>query len=184
MPYRISLLTVRRCMAWACACNGAGMRDQAQDLFARSITNDPYLAPPRYALARLLIEQGKLDVGIEQLRERRRSTPRTSTHISCLAACSRRGDWAGASQSFGTIVQMRPDHVPALVNLGVTLLNLGQTDRAVGHLETALRYEPDSVQAHFALAKALQLQAAPSRPSRTCGACYCLTRGTLTRTWS
>ncbi|HEY4311839.1 MAG TPA: tetratricopeptide repeat protein [Pirellulales bacterium] len=133
-----------------------GKNDQATDYFQRSVDSDPDLAQPRYDLARLRLADGRLDDAIEQLQQALRvDGGNADGHFLLASALVRRGDLAGAAQHFNTVVKLRPNHVAALVNLGIVLLNLHQNDQALVCLEEALRQQPDSVNAHYGMATAL-----------------------------
>ena len=49
------------------------------------------------------------------------------------------GDFVGAAAAYRTVLEMRPDHAEAAVNLGIVLLETGDIDGAMQAYRTAYR---------------------------------------------
>jgi tetratricopeptide (TPR) repeat protein len=66
------------------------------------------------------------------------------------------GDPRGAAQHYRKAVELRPDSVVALFNLGVALEDLRMPDEAILAYRTALAADEDCADAHYNLAQIYQ----------------------------
>jgi len=80
-------------------------------------------------------------------------------HFEAALAHNRHGDAENAAAAYLRALDIKPDHVPARVNLGlIYLTQLGDPGRAQQHFERALASDPGSVAAQANLGLALQDQ--------------------------
>jgi tetratricopeptide (TPR) repeat protein len=63
----------------------------------------------------------------------------------------RAGRFAEAAEAFAAALEARPDSVPARINLGATLLQLGDRAGAIDQFRAALATDPDNATAHYDL---------------------------------
>jgi tetratricopeptide (TPR) repeat protein len=61
------------------------------------------------------------------------------------------GRYQEAIAAFEQAVQANPESVPALVNLGVGLVQIGEIESATEYFQQALTYDPGNITAHFNL---------------------------------
>ena len=66
------------------------------------------------------------------------------------------GALRGAAEAFRRVITIDPDYADGPVNLARVLLQEGDVDNAIPHLETALTLVPDLARAHFFLGSALR----------------------------
>jgi protein O-mannosyl-transferase len=102
-------------------------------------------------LGDVLINQGRLDEAITQLRQALLVTNYPLAHFNLGYALALKGNWAEATDSFQAAIRFRPNYSEAHGNLAVSLSKLGRTDEAMAELETALRLE-DNYRDHCNLA--------------------------------
>jgi Tfp pilus assembly protein PilF len=62
-----------------------------------------------------------------------------------------KGRYAAAEQLYRSLLDVKPDHFPALVNLGVILVKRNLVDEAITHLKYATTIDPKSAPATFML---------------------------------
>jgi tetratricopeptide (TPR) repeat protein len=79
-------------------------------------------------------------------------------HCARGAVLANQGDFPAAEKHYRAAVELRPDHDRAPNNLGVVLMNLGQTDEAIHWFEEALLSDPKYAEAKANLDKARQVQ--------------------------
>jgi tetratricopeptide (TPR) repeat protein len=77
-----------------------------------------------------------------------------------------RGEFRLALAAFEVSLRIRPDFVPALVNIAMTQARLGEADAAEASLRAALEIEPANAAAHFNLGLLL-LERAENRQAET-----------------
>ncbi|MBI3554540.1 MAG: hypothetical protein HY077_18760 [Elusimicrobia bacterium] len=93
-------------------------------------------------------------------RELSRRSPAAEYH-ELGAACYARGDWAGAERFFSWAAEIDPGLAATQNDLGLALCRLDRCDRAVAHLEFALRLEPAFAEARTNLAAARRMSGNP-----------------------
>ncbi len=66
--------------------------------------------------------------------------------------CEEEGNWEEAKERYEKILNRKPDHVNALVNMGNMRYRLGEVERAEDDYRKALRINPDHVEVNYNLA--------------------------------
>lgn len=66
-----------------------------------------------------------------------------TTELKIAASCMQRGDYEAAVRHFQFALKYAPNFLLAHTNLGFCYLTMGQTQKGVEHLETALKLKPD-----------------------------------------
>ncbi len=61
------------------------------------------------------------------------------------------GRYAEAAAAFAKAVEAKPDSVPALINYGTALIQLGRTDTAIEQYRKAIECDPENVTGHYNL---------------------------------
>jgi tetratricopeptide (TPR) repeat protein len=79
-------------------------------------------------------------------------------HDALAGALATKGNLRAAAEHYKATVDLRPDYDRALNNLGVVLMNLGQTDEAIHWFQEAVRQHPEYAEAKLNLKKALEVQ--------------------------
>jgi Flp pilus assembly protein TadD len=69
-------------------------------------------------------------------------------------SAQRQGDYGNAIQEYRQLVQLEPKLVPAWMNLGIALVQIGQFSEAIDSYRSALALEPENKQIQFYLALA------------------------------
>jgi tetratricopeptide (TPR) repeat protein len=88
-----------------------------------------------------------------------RMNPKTwETRYNLALALAHAGDQKRAASELGTVIQQKPDYLPARDALGSTLQSLGELDAAAEQFQAALRINPHSPSAAFGLARILHSQ--------------------------
>lgn len=113
----------------------------------RAIELTPAAAAPRYHLSRALIELGRLDEAVTQIREALTRAPSPGMAASLqmqlgLVAYIRKDDNA-ALAAFRETLRIDPQHAAAQKNAGIVLGNLGRNAEAIEQLEFYLRTNPE-----------------------------------------
>jgi hypothetical protein len=153
---RVGLATVA-----AAAIAGCGIVAHHQLQFWRSslalwtraldATTDNYRA--RNAVGALLIDQGRLDEAIVDLREAVRLEPAyADAHNNLGAALARHGQLDDAIVAYREALRLAPDLALAHNNLGIALARTGSLDAAIGELRAAARLSPNRPDFHYNLA--------------------------------
>ena len=103
-----------------------------------------------------LYDQGKLEEArtlCEALAAKSRQDDRISYALGMI--CQKLGDVPAALDAYATTVEISPNHMPALVNLGSLLISFGKPDLAIDPLQSALLLDPNGFPARYNLARAL-----------------------------
>jgi len=117
---------------------------------ALDVTADNYRA--RNAVGALLIDQGRLDDAIVDLREAVRLEPAyADAHNNLGAALARRGQIGDAIVEYRAAVQLAPGLAIAHNNLALALARTGQVDGAIDELRQAARLAPERPEFHYNL---------------------------------
>lgn len=115
---------------------------------------------PRHAaawahLAKLYMSEGQVNRADKALAEARRSeSDDPMVHDLMGTVCSLMGEYAEAGEWYRRAVDRNPRHPPFLLNLANNLVYHGETDAAVALFEEIVLLQPNSPQAHWALAGA------------------------------
>lgn len=136
----------------------AGYRNEVIDHLRQSLDGHP---EARYALGFELIEQQRLDEGIEELRRFAREAPsdalvdeaRTKAGHALLA----RARYDEATLEFEAVTRSQPTLSPAWTNLGVAYAQLGDPGRALPALQRAVQLDPRNTMARRNLAAVLMV---------------------------
>jgi tetratricopeptide (TPR) repeat protein len=130
-----------------------GRHEEAIVELRRALEIDPDnpLAPP--ALGRALILSGRTDEAIEVFRESARRHNQLEAWVSLGRAQLLARDLDASRRSFLVAARGTPPRAEPQVGLGLVALELGQTDRAIGHFERALQLGPTAeIHVHLGLA--------------------------------
>src|ERR1035438_9489398 len=64
-------------------------------------------------------------------------------------SAQQRGDYATAVEQYRHVVKLSPDVLPAWINMGVALVQLGQFQQAIDSYRSALALDPKNSQVRF-----------------------------------
>ena len=130
--------TASRQRAWDLL--AAGRRAEAVRLLQEIIGADPRDAEARVMLGSVLMEQGEGAESLAQLREAVRLRPDWAPAQNALGEALRTfDDPIGARRAFETAVACDPQLAQAQVNLGLVLLESGESSSAALHLDRAVQ---------------------------------------------
>ena len=108
----------------------------------------------QYGEAVNLVQRGEFDRAIVILQQIVDRAPNDlKAHNLMGIALSGAGRGTEASEQFKKVLELDPAFIPALKNLGVQELNLGQTEAAALHLGQALKLAPADPVCHWGLAE-------------------------------
>ena len=142
----------------------AGMLDEALVQFKRLVEVAPDSAPAQIGVAETLLRLGRLEEAEALTRtaaERFQDVPELT--VLTARALLRRGNVAGAIELLTPLAYGHDDvAVSALGWLATAELLRGQPRRAVGAAERALKLQPDSPVATYAMAQALEVLGDPA----------------------
>ena len=130
-------------------------RKTAFQAFASVTRLDPQHAAAWANLARLFMTDGQVnraDAALEKAVATKVSDPIVVDLIGSVYSLM--GEYGLANQFFRQAVSQRPQEVPFLLNLANNLIYHGENEEAFECFESILRLQPDSPQAHWALAGA------------------------------
>jgi len=144
---------------FANALRQAGMLDRAIGEWTRTIELAPDHADAFFNLARAASELGRDEAAAELYGAVRQLRP---DHLDTLYNLGniryRLGDFVAAGEVFADLVKRQPKFVQGWVNYGLTARALGMESDAEMLYRIALKYDPDSVGAHWNLAVLLLSQ--------------------------
>ncbi|MFO7551358.1 MAG: sulfotransferase [Haliea sp.] len=108
-------------------------------------------------LARLYMSEGQVNLADAALRETRRIQPDDPIVLDLIATTlSLMGEHGAAQAFFARANTRQPGHPPFMLNLANNLVYHGDTDRADSIFRDIIRLQPDSPQAHWALASSVK----------------------------
>lgn len=108
-------------------------------------------------LAHLYLGEGQVRLADAALRETRRLKPEDPTVLDLIGiVLSRMGEHGVAQAFFARSNTLRPGHPPFMLNLANNLVHHGDTDRADRIFRDVIHLQPDSPQAHWALASSVR----------------------------
>ena len=102
-----------------------------------------------------LSNKGKLTEAIGQFMESLRLRPEVEADYNLGLAFAQLGDPKAAEDHYRKALQLKPNHIKALVNLGVVLSGQKKFEEAASYFKRAIQIDPRSVQAHVNLGFAL-----------------------------
>ncbi len=104
-------------------------------------------------LARLYMSEGQVNLADAALRETRRIKPSDPVVLDLIATTlSLMGEHGAAQAFFARANTLQPGHPPFMLNLANNLVYHGDTDKADTIFRDIIHRQPDSPQAHWALA--------------------------------
>jgi tetratricopeptide (TPR) repeat protein len=142
-PYAVALSRVQSARANRLLADGH--LPEAIELLNGVILLDPVSTYERKILASALLRMGREGASERQAREvlrRNEEDPEAWVLLGNILRRGRRLD--DASQAYAKAVDISPDNTVWRILLGQTLMSLGQTDRALLHLEGASKQAPES----------------------------------------
>ena len=110
-------------------------------------------------LARLYMSEGQVNLADAALRETRRIQPDDPIVLDLIATTlSLMGEHGAAQAFFARANTRQPGHPPFMLNLANNLVYHGDTDKADSIFRDIIRLQPDSPQAHWALASSVKAE--------------------------
>jgi tetratricopeptide (TPR) repeat protein len=85
-------------------------------------------------------------------------------HNARAGAFAAQGAWREAADEYSAAVALRPEFDRALNNLGVMMMKLGDTERAIHYFQEAVRQNPQYTEAQANLERAQRSQSEPATP--------------------
>lgn len=108
-------------------------------------------------LARLYMSEGQVNLADAALRETRRIQPDDPIVLDLIATTlSLMGEHGAAQAFFARANTRQPGHPPFMLNLANNLVYHGDTDKADSIFRDVIQLQPDSPQAHWALASSVK----------------------------
>jgi tetratricopeptide (TPR) repeat protein len=124
---------------------GQGRIERALDEARRAVELGPEYLPAHRLWLDCLLKAGRDDEAMAVARDSLVISPvDPDLHHALGLAMARAGDFAGATNQFAYALSFRPDWVEAHLNLGQTLLYLGNGPEGMRYLRAAVRLAPDS----------------------------------------
>ena len=134
----------------------AGRRESARVAFRKAREEAPERPEPLYNLALLEIRSGQDDLGFELLQQLVEEHPSFAPgHHNLGVAHERRGEMEEALGAFRWEIALTPENPEGYTALARTLRSMGDAQRAVGELASALERDPGYAPALFELADLL-----------------------------
>ncbi len=127
-----------------------------ETLWRDTIARNPQCWVANNDLARALIEEGRMQEGIEYFEEALRIKPDApEAHTNLGKALEKAGRVKEAISHYEQAIRIQPDYFEAHYNLGNVLLQGGKPEEAIAHYKEALRINPDYAEVHNNLGDAL-----------------------------
>lgn len=135
-------------------------REDAHDGFQLALAFAPDCVPALLGLARLLREAGAVEGALGHLQHAQQLAPANAeVCFEQALTLNRHGDTQAARAAYRRALELKPDYVAALANLGLLYLGqLGEARQAQQLFERAVALDPDVVAAQANLGLALQDQ--------------------------
>jgi tetratricopeptide (TPR) repeat protein len=135
-----------------------GRLDEAAVHFERALALAPTIADAHFGKAIVLGRRGDVDGAITHLREAVRLRPHDTDALANLAGLHQyRGEHGPATTALRHVLAVEPEQVDAYLQLGLSLLYVGQTEEAVRSFDRGRRRRPEAPRFVEALAMALAL---------------------------
>jgi len=139
----------------------AGELGEAARYFERAITRSDH-AYSHSQLGDLMIEQGRLAEGLEQLRLARDSASADANLLRGVGArLARQGQLEDAIQAFATASRLDPSNASLETDWCGALFQLGRISESLEHCEIAVRLDDSSARTHLHLGLALESSGRP-----------------------
>jgi tetratricopeptide (TPR) repeat protein len=134
-------------------------RQDSLTLFPRMVNLAPQSGLPHLGLGGELLERGRAEEAVIELRQVVAIEPqRSEGHAKLGAALSMLGRFDEAIAQEQEATRLHPDYALAHHNWAVALAGKGEWEDAIGHYQIALRLQPRYTLAHFNLAAALTVR--------------------------
>jgi tetratricopeptide (TPR) repeat protein len=148
---QVTFSTATSQMNLGTALEEAGDVPGAIECYRAALKYEPDNARAWVNLASAHYQMNRFDEAAEFLKQSLRLAPDVPQNISNLGRIeAARGNLDQAAKLFNKALELNPDFVPAHLGLG-TLLATAHPDEALRHLETAVKLDPGSGQAHVLL---------------------------------
>lgn len=138
--------------------------DEAFDAFVIALKIDPHLTSAQHNLASLHFREKNHEKALKYWLKMLNDGPDDHTLYNIATAYASLKRWQDAKTYFEAQLKQHPNHVPSLVNLASLHIKHGQTDKALGYYQKALKIDPNSQQVRYVL-QALEQNDAP-QPQR------------------
>jgi tetratricopeptide (TPR) repeat protein len=153
------MMTVAQALAIAAQHYQAGNLNQAEQLCAQVLREDPRHAGGLFLLGLIDRQAGRYDLAVEHLAQAVRWKPDfAEAHNSLGNALREQKRLEEAVASFRQALRLNPHLAEARSNLGVALMELGRLAEAVASLQQALNLKPNYAEAQNNLGLALSQQ--------------------------
>jgi len=141
----LASLTWRQCAMYA----------DTESLWRTTLARNPAAWMARNNLAADLLERGRVDEAIAQVRMAIASEPRNAVaYVTLGDALEEKGRTEDARAQYEKALETEPGNAIAHNNLGSALLQAGRADEAIRHYQSALATKPDFEKAHANLGDA------------------------------
>ncbi len=107
-------------------------------------------------LAELLAATGDHDQALEQLRQLIEANPLTRAYLASARIHRQRGDMKSARDAVDEGLEIESSYADLIAELGILLVEEGEDEEAIPHLERAISSDPDLLQACSALGLAYE----------------------------
>jgi Flp pilus assembly protein TadD len=130
-----------------------GDLDGALGAFEEAIHQDPRAVPIYMEMARALFERGEFDPAIDVLQRGVRANPEdVDLHLTLAQTLVSAERWDEALHDIEWLMEHVPDLAEPHAYLSIHLaINVGDVDSAQSEATTALKLNPESAEAHFAM---------------------------------
>lgn len=122
--------------------------NEAEQALNEAIALKSDYAPARFLLANLAIQQNRVGVAVQELNELQSSNPRDAgLHYQRGILLYSQADYANAKNAFESAVNVNENFANARYFLGLSLSELGETEKAIAQFETIKKIDPKSSEA-------------------------------------
>jgi serine/threonine-protein kinase len=126
--------------------------DEATQAGGRAVEMNPNLAAVQMTLGSIHVDQGKFDVGLQELEQAAKLDPRSAdVHAALAEAYRQQGRLADAKNEFQTAMDLDPDNWRWPYLLGALQIDSGDLEGAEENLKAALAKTPDNARVLYDL---------------------------------
>jgi Tfp pilus assembly protein PilF len=138
------------------AYSAAGAGEKAHALVDRILKGAPQNAEALLLKGQLLIQDGKAEEGLQNVRSALQADPDSiGAHFTLGKAYAARGDFQGAESAFREVLKRNPAAMAASIELAQLQLALGSQKASLRSAENAIAQQPRSLQANLAVVRSL-----------------------------